>query len=50
MTSFVKELMNRNARRSDEPDTVNRAKDMRDVVLADGRAWVIAWMMGRRAY
>lgn len=50
MTSFVNELMSRNVRRSDEPDTVNRAKALREVALADGRAWMIAWLMGRHAY
>lgn len=50
MTRFVNELMSRNARRSDEPDAKNRAIALRELALADGRAWVMAWMMGRAAH
>lgn len=46
MDAFVSELLSRNARRSDEPDTLNRAKTMRELALSDGRAWAIAWLTG----
>ena len=47
MTGFVSELMGRRARRMDEPDTINTARAMREATVADGRAWMVAWLTGR---
>ena len=47
MNSFVSELLNRRAHRMDTPDTMNTARALREVALADGRAWVFAWLAGR---
>lgn len=49
MSGFMNDLLHRNTRRQDNPDTINRARSLRELAIADGRAWMIAWLFGRPA-